>query len=141
MAEQTKQNHYNLVQSLCNANNIASLSQLEANQFLLEFINGELKADEASFVKTDSGDEFVMLPREAITHILGTLKNSHEETTKIMLRHAIRDLIPFDIEDAMAVAMYELEKYRLDDGNLPIVNVKNLAKEIRINHPNLFIQF
>ena len=46
--------------------------------------------------------------------------------------------MPHDLEDTMAVAIYELEKYRRDDGNLPMINVKEFAQKIRLNHPNLF---
>ncbi|WP_280523655.1 DUF2603 domain-containing protein [Helicobacter muridarum] len=58
----------------------------------------------------------------------------------MLLRYEIKDLMPIDIEDTMVVAIHELEKHRQEDGNLPMINIKNLAQEIKINYPNLFLQ-
>ena len=141
MAQQTKYDPHTLAESLHNADNIASLEELDSNTYLMNFVNGGLHANKATFVKTNSGDEFIMLPKEAINHILSILQNSHEESIKVMLRYAIKDLMPFDLEDAMAVALHELELQRQKDGNLPKIDVKNLAKKVRIEYPNLFIHF
>ncbi|RDU70875.1 DUF2603 domain-containing protein [Helicobacter aurati] len=140
MAKQAKQKKHNLVSSLHNASNIAYLAPLDTNKWLLEFVEGSFKSDEAWFLKTEDNKEFVVLPQNALNSLLGHLRMSHEEKLKILLRHEIRDLMPIDLEDTMTVAVYELEKYRQDDGNLPMVNVKNLAHEIKTNHPNLFLQ-
>lgn len=141
MAKQAKQKKRNLVSSLHNASNVARATRLEGEgeKWLLEFIEGGLKSDEAWFLKTEEEKEFVVLPQSALNNLLGHLRSSYEEKLKLMLRYEIRDLMPIDLEDTMAVATYELEKYRQDDGNLPMVNVKNLAHEIKSNHPNLFI--
>lgn len=140
MAKQAKQKKYNLVSSLHKANNVAYLAPLDDNKWLLKFVEGRLKSDEAWFLKTEDDKEFVVLPQSALNSLLGHLRVNHEEKLKILLRYEIRDLMPIDIEDTMVVAMYELEKHRQDDGNLPMINIKNLAQEIKINHPNLFLQ-
>ncbi|MWV62620.1 DUF2603 domain-containing protein [Helicobacter saguini] len=127
-----------LAASLNSADNIAYLKGLDNDTFALRFVHGSLQENEATFIKSEEGDEFVMLPKEAITHILSILQDTREESLKIMLRYAIRDLMPFDLEDAMAVALSELESQRLDNGNLPFIDMKILAKKVRLKHPNLF---
>ncbi len=138
MARQTKCNQQILVNSLQDANNVAYIAHLDTNKWLLEFVNGELKKDEAWFLKNQDGEEFIVLPQQSLRVILENLQRSHEEKLHILLRYEIRDLMPHDLEDTMAVAIYELEKYRRDDGNLPMINVKEFAQKIRLNHPNLF---
>lgn len=140
MAKQTKHNQQNLVKSLCEISNVAYMEKVDEAQWLVEFVEGQLKSDEACFLKTDSGDEFVVLPQQALHNILGNLQRNHEERLQILLQHEIRNLMPIDLEDTMAVANYELEKHRQEDGNLPSINVKELANQIRTNHPNLFLQ-
>ncbi|STQ86159.1 DUF2603 domain-containing protein [Helicobacter muridarum] len=140
MAKQAKQKKHDLVSSLHNASNVAYLAPLDDNKWLLEFVAGKLKSNEAWFLKTEDNKEFVVLPQNALNNLLGHLRISHEEKLKILLRYEIKDLMPIDIEDTMVVAIHELEKHRQEDGNLPMINIKNLAQEIKINYPNLFLQ-
>lgn len=137
-AKDSKYDPQKLAASLNSADNVAYLKGVDNDTFMLRFLHGSLQENEATFIKSEEGDEFVMLPKDAITHILGILQDTREESLKIMLRYAIRDLMPFDIDDAMAVALSELELQRLDNGNLPLLDMKILAKKIRLKHPNLF---
>ncbi|TLD98415.1 DUF2603 domain-containing protein, partial [Helicobacter muridarum] len=112
MAKQAKQKKHDLVSSLHNASNVAYLAPLDDNKWLLEFVAGKLKSNEAWFLKTEDNKEFVVLPQNALNNLLGHLRISHEEKLKILLRYEIKDLMPIDIEDTMVVAIHELEKHR-----------------------------
>ena len=85
MARQTKCNQQILVNSLQDANNVAYIAHLDTNKWLLEFVNGELKTDEAWFLKNQDGEEFIVLPQQSLRVILENLQRSHEEKLHILL--------------------------------------------------------
>ncbi len=139
MAKQTKQFKQNLVKSLQNVNNVAYMGQLDENRWLLEFVEGSFKVNEAWFIKTPEGDEFIALPQQVLNSLINNLQNHHEEKLLILLRHEIKELMPIDLEDTMVVAIHELDKYKGNNGNLHAINVKEFAKRIKAAHPNLFL--
>ena len=131
-----------LVHSLLNVKNVAYLAKVDEGRWLMEFMEGEARGDEAWFLKMSDGkEEFVAIPQKALQNLLLNMQKTHEEKLQVLLRYEIRDLMPKDLEDTMAVAMYELEKCRLSNGNLPMIDVHDLAQKIRIEHPNLFLSW
>lgn len=136
----SKDNQKKLVKSLQEVSNVAYMSELEGNKWLLEFVEGKFDANEAWFIKTTEGVEFVALPQDALQNLLWHLQHYHEEKLLMLLRCEIRELMPIDLEDTMAVAMHEFEEYKERYGNLQDINVKTFAKNIKTTHPNLFLQ-
>lgn len=136
----SKDNQKKLVKSLQEVSNVAYMSELEGNKWLLEFVEGKFDANEAWFIKTTEGVEFVALPQDALQNLLWHLQHYHEEKLLMLLRCEIRELMPIDLEDTMAVAMHEFEEYKERHGNLQDINVKTFAKNIKTTHPNLFLQ-
>ncbi len=140
MAKQTKYGRQNLVKSLQNVSNVAYMGQLDDDRWLLEFVEGGFKNDEAWFIKAPDGEEFVALPQQALNNLLNHLQNHHEEKLLILLRHEIKELMPIDLEDTMVVAIHELDKYKDSSGSLQSLDVKEFARKIKITYPNLFLQ-
>ncbi len=141
MAKHEKHNKHKLVKSLQNVSNIAYMAQLDEDRWLLEFVEGAFKSDEAWFLKTADGEEFVALPQQALHNLLGHLQHHNEEKFLILLRYEIRELMPIDLEDTMAVAIHEFQAYKEAHGNIQDINVKTFAKNIKTTHPNLFLHF
>lgn len=141
MAKQTKNIKNKLVKSLQDVSNVAYMAKLDEDRWLLEFVEGNFNINEAWFLKTTDGEEFVALPQEALENLLGHLQHHHEEKLLMLLRCEIRDLMPIDIEDTMAVAIHEFEAYKEMHGNIQDINIKAFAKNIKIAHPNLFLHF
>lgn len=138
MAKRTEYDKQKIIRSLNNPINVAKMTKIDSKKMILEFVSGEFSDDEAWFIKIDSGNEFVVLPENALNTLLSTLKANREEKLRILLKNEIKDLMPIDLEDAMVIAVNELEKYRLNDGSFPSINIKNIAKNIRTSYPNLF---
>lgn len=127
--------------SLNDVSNIAIATKINQKQFLLDFIKGGLSEDEAWFIRMENNNEFVVLPEPVLNRLLCTIKANNEEKIFITLKHELKELFPADLDDVMIIALQELEKYRLNDGNLPIINAKQVAKKIKKDHPNLFLNF
>lgn len=139
MAKQTKIRQQKLIKSLQDVSNVAYMAKLDEDRWLLEFVEGSFKANEAWFLKTTDGKEFVALPQEALQNLLSHLQHYHEEKLLMLLRCEIRELMPIDLEDTMAVAIHEFQNYKETHGNIQEINVKTIAKNIKMAHPNLFL--
>ena len=139
MAKQTKHKK-KLVESLKNVNNVAYMAKLDKNKWFLEFIEGKFSENEAWFIKTTEGKEFVALPQFALQNLLGHIQQHNEEKFLMLLRYEIRELMPIDLEDTMAVALHEFHAYKKSNINIQDIDVKAFAKNIKISHPNLFLR-
>lgn len=139
MAKQTKHNKQKLIKSLQDVSNVAYMAKLDEERWLLEFVEGNFNANEAWFIKTIDGDEFVALPQEALQNLLSHLQSHNEEKFLMLLRYEMRELMPIDLEDTMAVAIHEFQTYKETHGNIQDINVKAFAKNIKTTYPNLFL--
>ncbi|TLD84283.1 DUF2603 domain-containing protein [Helicobacter trogontum] len=140
MAKRAKSNKEKLVESLQNVSNVAYMAKLDEGRWLLEFVEGEFNENEAWFLKTTEGKEFVTLPQFALQNLLGHIQQHNEEKFLMLLRYEIRELMPIDLEDTMAVALHEFQSYKQSNGNIQDIDVKVFAKNIKLAHPNLFLQ-
>lgn len=128
-----------LKNGLVSTKNIALATKINDKQFILDFVKGEMRSNEAWFIKVEGEAEFVVLPENILNRLLGTIKTNHEEKVFLTLKNELKDLLPLDLDDVMVVAINELESYRGKDGSLPIINVKHVAKSIKRKYPNLFV--
>ncbi|PAF50076.1 hypothetical protein BKH43_06170 [Helicobacter sp. 13S00401-1] len=133
-----------LIRSLQDASNIAIATRVDDTHINLEFKQGSFQEEEAWFIKMNQASkntapsEFVVLPETALNTLLESLKSQHEEKLVLMLQKDILNLMPLDLEDALAVGLEELEKLRSQDETLRNINTEHIAKRIKTNYPNLF---
>ncbi|PAF45851.1 DUF2603 domain-containing protein [Helicobacter sp. 11S02629-2] len=133
-----------LIRSLQDASNVAIATCIDDTHLSLEFQQGSFQEKEAWFIKMQqtsqsaSSSEFVVLPETALNILLDSLKSQHEEKLVLMLQKDILNLMPLDLEDALAVGLEELEKLRAKDETLRNIDTELIAKRIKTNYPNLF---
>ncbi|EMZ41121.1 DUF2603 domain-containing protein [Helicobacter bilis] len=140
MAKRTKYDKKKLVESLQTLSNVAYMAKLDDARWLLEFVEGGFNENEAWFLKTTEGKEFVALPQFALQNLLGHIQQHNEEKFLMLLRYEIRELMPIDLEDTMAVALHEFHSYKQSNGNIQDIDAKAFAKNIKLAHPNLFLR-
>jgi len=106
---------------------------------ILELKRGSWSDEQPWFVIDEDGKLMVFSSAEAMMSIMNSLQHMGEEVFKSRLERAIAKELPIDFHDVWTVAIHELQK-RLKDGNAEpsSVNLENLVKNIKQEHPNLF---
>ena len=105
--------------------------------------SGSFDTKEPWFV-TDSEDEnkaYAVLPMEAFNQLVKTMKEIQQENFNLKLEKSILSHVPTDFEDVWVVAMDRIEDLiDKENPNKPIsIDIDKLVKDIKDEHPNLFI--
>jgi len=109
----------------------------------LHLKSGSFDPNEPWFI-TDSEDEkkaYAVLPMETFNQLIKTLKEVQQENFNLKLEKSILSQVPVDFEDVWVVAMNRIENLiDKENPNKPIsIDIDKLIKEIKEEHPNLFI--
>ncbi|WP_201352515.1 DUF2603 domain-containing protein [Hydrogenimonas urashimensis] len=106
---------------------------------LLELKRGDWGDEQPWFVIDEDGKLLILSTAEAMMGIMNSLQHMGEEVFKARLERAIAKELPIDFHDVWTVAMHELQQ-RLKEGGQKAasVDLENLVKSIKRQHPNLF---
>ncbi|BDY12638.1 DUF2603 domain-containing protein [Hydrogenimonas cancrithermarum] len=106
---------------------------------ILELKRGKWSDEQPWFVIDEDGKLMVLSSAEAMMGIMNSLQHMGEEVFKARLERAIAKELPIDFHDVWTVAMHELQKRLKESGaEASNVNLENLVKSIKRQHPNLF---
>jgi len=106
---------------------------------VIELVRGSWNSQQPSFVIDEEGKLMVLSSAEAMMGIMSSLQHMGEEVFKSRLEKAIAKELPIDFHDVWTVAIHELQK-RMKENSTEAsnVNLENLVKTIKREHPNLF---
>jgi len=113
----------------------------DPNRKMLELVQGSWESKAPWFVVDESGRLFVLSSIESILQLVKSLNEAKYENFTLKLEKAILENLPVDFNDVWVVAMNEIQK-RLAESkskNYLDLDIKQLVKEIKRNHPNLFM--
>lgn len=122
-----------------NAQNMGYLQRVSEDVLEVYLQNGSFNSQESWFLKDNGGQEYVVLPQHILKTIISLLRKAHEDRLKVELERDIISLTPIDFDDVMSVATSRVESLRNKDGSLPHINTMQLIKDIKKEHPNLFL--
>ncbi len=106
---------------------------------VLEIKRGSWSDPQPWFVIDENGDLMVLSSAESMMGIMQSLQHMGEEVFKARLERAIAKELPIDFHDVWTVVMHELQKRLKESGKeASNVNLDNLVKSIKRQHPNLF---
>ncbi len=106
---------------------------------VLELKRGSWEDPQPWFVIDENGNLMVLSSAEAMMGIMQSLQHMGEEVFKARLERAIAKELPVDFHDVWTVVMHELQKRLKESGKeASNVNLENLVKSIKRQHPNLF---
>ncbi len=114
----------------------------DPNKKTLELVQGTWENKAPWFVIDSKDQVFVLSSLEAILHLIKSLNEAKYENFNLKLEKAILENLPVDFNDVWVVAMNEIQK-RLAESknkNLLDIDIKKLVKDIKKNHPNLFMR-
>ena len=108
----------------------------------LELIQGSWDSQAPWFVIDDNNKVYVLSSLESIMELINSLKKTKYENFNLKLEKAILENLPVDFNDVWIVAMQEIQNRlsKSKDKHLLDIDIKNLIKDIKKNHPNLFIK-
>lgn len=109
----------------------------------LHLKNGSWESNDPWFA-IDENDEtkaYAFIPADAFAQMIEALKTAQQENFNLKLEKTIWQNVPIDFEDVWVVAMEEIRnKARAEDPKKPVsIDLDNLIKKIKKEHPNLFI--
>jgi len=118
---------------------VLEIKPVDEKHKILELKRGSWSDEQPWFVIDEDGKLMVFSSAEAMMGIMNSLQHMGEEVFKSRLERAIAKELPIDFHDVWTVAIHELQK-RLKDGDTEPsnVNLENLVKNIKREHPNLF---
>ncbi len=79
------------------------------------------------------------MPDNVISLLAENARKAFEARLRAELERDIITQAPIDFEDVREVSLQLLENLRQKDGNLPNINTLNFVKQIKKEHPNLFL--
>ena len=105
--------------------------------------NGKFDSNEPWFVVDENDDKkaYAVLPLDAFNKVIDILRDVQQENFNLKLEKSIWREVPVDFDDVWIVAMDQVKKL-VDKQNpdKPIsVNIDKLVKDIKKEHPNLFV--
>ncbi|EJB18773.1 hypothetical protein HPCPY6081_0656 [Helicobacter pylori CPY6081] len=106
---------------------------------LLELEKGAFKKNEAYFISDEEDKNYVLVPDNVISLLAENARKAFEARLRAELERDIITQAPIDFEDVREVSLQLLENLRQKDGNLPNINTLNFVKQIKKEHPNLFL--
>ncbi len=113
----------------------------DPNKKTLELMQGSWDSKAPWFVVDSKEKVYVLSTLESILHLIRSLNEAKYENFNLKLEKAILENLPIDFNDVWVVAMSEIQK-RLSQSknkNLLDIDIKKLVKDIKKNHPNLFM--
>lgn len=122
-------------------NNRGKIQQVGDDLLEIQLQSGKFSSTEPCFLKDEKNKEYVVLPQKVLQSIIGLIRKAHEDRLKVELERDIVSLTPVDFDDVMSVAIKKIEELRQKDGSLPNINTMQLIKQIKREHPNLFLEF
>ncbi|NPA28972.1 MAG: DUF2603 domain-containing protein [Epsilonproteobacteria bacterium] len=108
------------------------------NERVLELKRGSWDDAEPWFVIDEEGRLMVMTSAESMQGMVHAVRHMGEEVFKSRLEKAIARELPVDFHDVWAVAMDRL-RHRIQEGETTAaVDLGELVRQIKRDHPNLF---
>ncbi len=109
----------------------------------LHLTNGSWDSNKPWFA-IDSDNEnraYAFMPADAFSQMIETLKTSQQENFNLKLEKTIWQNVPIDFEDVWIVAMDAIQDFaKKEDPKKPVsIDLDKLLREIKKDHPNLFI--
>ncbi len=114
----------------------------DPNKKVLELLHGSWDSKAPWFVIGEDNKIHVLSSIESMIELINSLKKTTYENFNLKLEKAILENLPIDFNDVWVVAMKEI-KNRLSKSknkNLLDIDIKKLIKDIKKNHPNLFLK-
>ncbi|BCD67508.1 DUF2603 domain-containing protein [Nitratiruptor sp. YY09-18] len=114
----------------------------DPNKKTLELVQGSWENSAPWFVIGKDDKVYVLSSLESILQLIKSLNDTRYENFNLKLEKAILENLPVDFNDVWVVAMNEIQK-RLAESknkNLLDIDIKKLVKDIKKNHPNLFMR-
>jgi hypothetical protein len=108
---------------------------------ILELVQGSWDNKAPWFVIDENERIYVLSSIESILQLIRSLGEARHENFNLKLEKAILENLPVDFSDVWVVAMSEIQR-RLatsEDKSQLDIDVQELLREIKKNHPNLFI--
>ena len=121
--------------------NYGYLQRVDDELFEVYLQGGKINSKEPCFLRDENNEEYVILPQRVLKSIIALVRKAHEDHLRVELERDVISLTPIDFDDVMSVAMNRLESLRNKDGSLPQINTMQFLKEIKKEHPNLFLNF
>ncbi|WP_200762639.1 DUF2603 domain-containing protein [Nitrosophilus alvini] len=114
----------------------------DPNRKTLELLQGRWDDTAPWFVVGEEGKVFVLSSMESFIELLNSIREAKYENFNLKLEKAILENLPVDFNDVWVVAMQEIKKKLAEskDKNLLDIDIKKLIKDIKKNHPNLFLR-
>ncbi|WP_281951417.1 DUF2603 domain-containing protein [Nitrosophilus kaiyonis] len=108
----------------------------------LELIQGAWDSKAPWFVIGDDNKVYVLSSIESIMELINSLKKTKYENFNLKLEKAILENLPVDFNDVWVVAMQEIQNRLAKSKNKHLldIDIKKLIKDIKKNHPNLFLK-
>jgi len=118
---------------------VLEIKPVDEKHKILELKRGSWSDEQPWFVIDEDGKLMVFSSAEAMMGIMNSLQHMGEEVFKSRLERAIAKELPIDFHDVWTVAIHELQKkLESSDAEPSSVNLENLVKNIKREHPNLF---
>ena len=113
----------------------------DPNKKTLELVQGSWENKAPWFVVDKNDRVFALSSIESVLQLIKSLNEAKYENFNLKLEKAILENLPVDFNDVWVVAMSEIQK-RLAESknkNVPDIDIKKLVRDIKKNHPNLFL--
>ena len=109
----------------------------------LHLKNGSWESNEPWFA-IDTDDEqkaYAFIPADAFSQMVEAMKTAQQENFNLKLEKTIWQNVPIDFEDVWVVAMEDIRNHaRRENPNKQVsIDLDQLLKKIKKEHPNLFI--
>jgi len=122
---------------------VVKISETEdPDKKILELVQGKWDSQAPWFVIGDDNKVYVLSSLESIMELINSLKKTKYENFNLKLEKAILENLPVDFNDVWVVAMQEIQNMlsKSKDKLLLDIDIKKLIKDIKKNHPNLFLK-
>lgn len=113
------------------------VSDIEAGRKEITYSEESWNGKDTLFLKSDSGDAYVMMDERSYNKIVKLLRSHQDEMLRLRLEKEILQNMPIDFDDVWIVAMNEIRK-SVQVGQSKHIDTRNVVRSIKKTHPNLF---